>query len=118
MSHAVINLSFSSLISKNWDRFPDIENIKKQIAVAVLAQSELTGQELGFYTPPQEIKEVHLTFAAQDQIRCMWHGHREVGKKSPPDIPLRIYVCGFGQEAGATWASIEVLPGLENWEVN
>jgi hypothetical protein len=117
MSHRLRELDFTSLVSESWDTFPNLENLKKQIATAVLAHSELTQEALGFYTPPKEIEEVRVTAAAFDQITCMWHGHRNRGRLSPPPIPLKIFVFGFGQGSGSTWASIEVFPGMDNWEV-
>jgi hypothetical protein len=117
MSHKVHSLDFMSLVSESWDSFPDPEKLKKQIALAVLAHSELTDEALGLYAPPKEIREVRVTAAVFDQVKCMWHGHRNRGHKSPPPIPLKIFVFGFGQDATSTWASIEVLPGLDNWEV-
>lgn len=117
MSHKVYNFDFTSLVSESWNSFPDPEKLKKQIAVAVLAHSELSKEPLGLYTPPKEIREVRVTAAVFDQISCMWHGHRKQGHKAPPPIPLKIFVFSFGQGAQNTWASIEVLPGLDNWEV-
>ena len=117
MSHKLHSFSFTSLVSESWDSFPTADSLKKQIALAVLAHSELTQEALGFYSPPNEIREIAITSAAFDQIRSMWHGYRSRGHLSPPSIPLKIFVSGFGQEAGNTWASIEVFPGLDNWEV-
>jgi hypothetical protein len=71
----------------------------------------------GGYAPPNEIREVRVTAAAVDQIRCMWHSYRNRGQMSPPAMPLKIFAFAFGQESGSTWASIEVFPGLDNWEV-
>jgi hypothetical protein len=48
----------------------------------------------------------------------MWHGHRELGAKSPPTIPLKLFITAFGQDGkGKTWVDIEVHPGFSNWEV-
>lgn len=117
MTHKIHSLNFNSLISESWDSFPDPEKLKKQIAIAILAHSELSEDELGFYAPPKEIREIRVTEAVFDQVRCMWHGHRSQGHQSPPPIPLKFFVFGFGQDAANTWASIEVLPGLEDWGV-
>ena len=106
-----------SISSESWASFPDPEKLKKQIAVAVLAHSELIEEPLGSYAPPKEIKEVKITAAVFDQVRCMWHGHRNRGQMSPPSIPLKIFVFGFGQDSKSTWANIEVLPGLDDWSV-
>jgi hypothetical protein len=118
MSHKMHSLNFTSLMSESWDSFPDPEKLKKQISMAVLAHSELTEEALGLYTPPEEIKEIRVTAAAFDQVWCMWHGHRDQGRKSPPPIPFKIFVFGFGQDSKGTWASIEVMPGLDNWDVD
>ncbi|WP_374679684.1 hypothetical protein [Hydrocarboniphaga effusa] len=117
MAHQIISLSFTSLISERWSSFPNHEKLTKEIALAVLAHSELNEEALGLYAPPKEIKEIKVTNAAFDQIQCMWHGHRQSGQQSPPPIPLKIFVFGFGQDASSTWASIEVLPGIDSWEV-
>lgn len=116
--HKTFRLNFTSLDEASWENFPSAEQVRKHIALAVLAHSELTDEKLGFYEPPKDIKEVRITEAAHDQIRCMWHAHRDRGKRSPPPIPLRIFVFGFGQDASNTWASIEILPGLDSWAVD
>ncbi|WP_395065563.1 hypothetical protein [Paraburkholderia silvatlantica] len=116
--HKLIFLNFTSLVSERWNSLPDIENLKKQLAVAAIAHSELHGIELGLYAPPKEVREVKISAAAADQIRCMWHGHRESEQLSPPPIPLKIFVFEMGQDAQGTWASIEVHPGLDDWEVD
>jgi hypothetical protein len=117
MSHKLLSLTFTSLVSESWDSLPDPERLKKQIAAAVLVHSELAQEELGLYAPPNEIREVRVTAAAVDQIICMWHGHRNRGQMSPPAIPLKIFPFAFGQDSGSTWASIEVFPGLDDWGV-
>jgi len=89
-----------------------------QIALAALAHCELTEVALGLQAPPKEVRDVQLTQAAADQIRCMWHGHRSRGHSAPPTIPLKVFVTGYGQDGeGHTWADIEVHPGLSIWEV-
>jgi hypothetical protein len=116
--HQLQDLSFTSVTSEHWDSLPDIQTIKRHIALAALTQSELTETALGLYSPPNEIREITLTQAAADQIRVMWHGHRNHGNKAPPTIPLKLFVTGGGQDGnGHTWASIEVHPGISNWEV-
>lgn len=117
MSHKLHSFEFTSLVSESWDSFPDSAKLERQIAIAVLAHSELAQEALGFYAPPKEIREIKVTAAVFDQVQCMWHGHRNRGHMSPPPIPLKIFVFGFGQDARSTWASIEVLPGLDSWEV-
>jgi hypothetical protein len=114
--HGFHKIHFSSLTSEAWASFPDIESLKVQITQAILAHSEVTEEALGFYTPPDELRQVVLTHAVHDQIRCMWHGHRSAGRASPPPIPLHIFVYGFGQANGKTWAEVEVHPGVDNWE--
>jgi hypothetical protein len=114
--HELTALSFASLTTERWDSFPEIATISKQIGEAILAQSEVSGDNVGLYTPPDEIREVKLTVAALDQIKCMWHGHREPGRRSPPTVPLRYFVTGFGQADGKSWANVEVHPGINNWE--
>lgn len=116
--HQLQDLTFTSVTPKQWESFPDLQSIKRHIALAALAQSELTRKALGLYSPPKEIREVVITHAAADQIRAMWHGHRDRGKKAPPTIPLKLFVIGCGQDGkGRTWADIEIHPGMSNWEV-
>lgn len=117
MSHRIINLNFTSFVSERWSSLPNQEKLAKEIALAVLAHSEISKESFGLYAPPNEIKDVKVTNAAFDQIQCMWHGHRQRGRQSPPPIPLKVFVFGDGQDASSTWASIEVLPGLDSWEV-
>ena len=117
MPHRLHSFEFTSFISESWDSFPNHEKLKKQIALAALAHSELTREALGLYAPPNEIREVRVTAAVLDQIMSMWHGHRSQGQLSPPSIPLKLFVFGYGQDATSTWVSIEVLPGLESWGV-
>lgn len=116
MQHSTLDFEFNSLIAHGWDTFPTAESLKNQIATVALAQSELKEWQLGFFSPPDKIVEVHLTSAARDQIICMWHGHRKLDKQSPPSIPLRLFVFGFGTDSGGSWANLEVLPGLDTWE--
>lgn len=115
--HGFHELPFTSLTSERWDSLPDMKVIQQQIASSALAHCEVTGYNLGLYSPPKEIKELHVTVAAMDQIRSMWWGHRDRSRASPPIIPLKIFVTGAGQDGkGHTWASLEVHPGLDNWE--
>jgi len=115
--HALQDLPFNSVTPERWDTFPDVRGLERQIALATLAHCELTEEALGLYAPPKEVREVRLTHAAADQIQCMWHGHRNRNSKSPPTIPLKVFVTGYGQDGkGHTWADIEVHPGLTNWE--
>lgn len=116
MSHKVISLNFTSLIAERWDSLPDVEKLKAQLATAALAHSELNDIALGLYAPPKEVREVRITAAAADQIRCMWHGHRGRDQISPPVIPLKMFVFGTGQDSSGTWANIEVHPGMDEWE--
>lgn len=117
-NHELQELAFTSITPEHWESFPDAQAIKRHLALAALAHSELTGKALGFHNPPKEIREIHLTHAAFDQIRCMWHGHRNRSNKAPPTIPLKFFVSAFGQDGeGHTWADIEVHPGMSNWDV-
>jgi hypothetical protein len=118
MFHKLHRFEFTSLAAETWDSLPDLEKLKKQIALALLAHSELTQQALGAYAPPNEIREVRVSTAAFDQIAHMWHGHRDNGQMSPPPIPLKIFVFSFGQNPDGSWASIEVLPGLDDWALS
>ncbi len=114
--HTLQDLPFTSVNPERWGSQPDLTALKRQIALAALAHCELTEQALGVYAPPKEVREVHLTYAAGDQIRRMWLSEGQVGSKAPPTIPLKVFVTGFGQDAhGTTWADIEVHPGLANW---
>jgi hypothetical protein len=115
--HALQDLLFISTNPERWEGLSDISGIKRQLTLAVLAHCELTEATLGFYKPPKEVRNVHLTLAAADQIHCMWHGHRSRGHAAPPSIPLKVYVTGCGQDVkGNTWADIEVHPCLSNWD--
>ena len=114
--HNLYDLPFTSLTSERWESLPDFEAIKLQIASAAIAHCEVSEDTLGLYSPPDEIRNVRLTEAAADQIRCMWHGHRHTDKMAPPVIPLKLFVVGFGQQNGHTWAEIEVHPGMDDWE--
>ncbi|WP_412530396.1 hypothetical protein [Burkholderia lata] len=110
-------MNFTSLVSDRWNSLPNIENLKKQLAIATLAHSELHGVALGLYIPPREVREVKISAAAADQIQCMWHGHRVGGQISPPVRPLKIFVFGMGQGEQGTRANIEVHPGMDDWDV-
>ena len=90
--------------------------MEKQIAQAVLAYCELSDEPFGLDSPPHEVREIRMAHAVYDQIRSMWHGHREKGRLSPPTIPLKTFLFGFGQESGRTWIRIEILPGLDDWK--
>jgi hypothetical protein len=114
--HELRSLSFASLTSEHWDSFPDLRSITKQIGDAILAHSEVSKDSVGLYAPPNEIRNVHLTDAAADLIRCMWHGHREKGRRGPPAIPLKVFVTRFGQGNGRSWADVEIHPGVDNWD--
>lgn len=116
--HKIICLNFTSLVPDRWDSLPDVEALKKQLASAAIAHSEVHGVALGLYSPPKEVRAVKITSAAADQIKCMWHGHRAKGQMSPPVIPLKIFVFGMGQDAQGTWAAIEVHPGVDDWDVS
>lgn len=117
--HALLSLPFTSITPESWDSLPDMAAIKRNIALAALAHCELTEDAVGMYKPPKEIRELYLTHAAADQIRCMWHGHRSRGHKAPPAIPLKVFVTSFGQDGkGHSWADLEVHPGLDNWAAN
>lgn len=114
--HSLQDLPFTSVNPERWGTLPDIAGLKRQIALAALAHCELTEQALGVYAPPKEVRDVQLTTAATDQIRCMWLSDRHGGSKAPPTIPLKVFVTGFGQDGeGNTWADIEVHPGLVHW---
>lgn len=114
--HGLHSIQFTSVTSERWDSLPDADKLAVQIGQAVMAHSELSEEALGLYEPPDEIREVRLTQAVYDLVRCMWHGHREKGHASPPPIPLKVYVFAHGQSGGNSWASIEVHPGSDRWE--
>ncbi|MCX4151742.1 MULTISPECIES: hypothetical protein [Paraburkholderia] len=116
--HKVICLNFTSLVPDRWNSLPDVEGLKRQLASAAIAHSEVHGVELGLYAPPEQVREVKISAAAADQIQCMWHGHRSKGQISPPVIPLKIFVFGMGQDAQGTWVAIEVHPGVDDWEAD
>jgi hypothetical protein len=116
--HCFYELPFTSVTSERWDSLPDMKVIEQQIASAALAHCEVAGYHLGLYSPPKEIKEVRITVAAMDQIQCMWWGHRDHIRASPPTVPLKVFVTGAGQDGrGHSWASIEVHPGMDDWGV-
>ncbi|TCG04922.1 hypothetical protein BZM27_37490 [Paraburkholderia steynii] len=89
--HKVICLNFASLVSERWNSLPNIEQLKKQLAVAALAHSELHDIELGLAAPPGEVREVKISAAAADQIQCMWHGHRLSLDNTSTGKPLICY---------------------------
>src|SRR3546814_1433739 len=93
-------------------------DLQQQIAMAVLTDSEITKTRVGFYNPPKRILKVAISDAAWDQITQMWHGHRKAGAASPPVIPLKYFVNGFGQNPPDTWADVEILPGVDSWELS
>lgn len=95
MSHSLHTFEFTSLTSESWDSFPDSEKLRKHIAGAVLAYSELSGNALGFYSPPKDIREILVTQAVFDQVLTMWHGHRDKNHIAPPSIPLKLFVFWF-----------------------
>src|SRR3546814_404325 len=76
---------------------PSVADLQQQIAMAVLSDSEITKTRVGFYNPPKRIRKFAISDAAWDQITQMWHGHRKAGAASPPVIPLKYFVNGFGQ---------------------
>jgi hypothetical protein len=115
MSHQTYNIEFTSSTPEGWDAVLRADKLKRQIALSALAHCDLTQEAFGLYDSPTEIREVHLTTAAFDQIRVMWDGHRQLGRTSPPSVPLKVFVSAFGHQAGHTWASLEVLPGTDNW---
>jgi hypothetical protein len=117
MNHALVPFDLVAASPATWASMPNNEDLLRWVALAVLSHSELTGTSLGFDGTPGRIRNVTLTVAARDQINCMWHGHRAIEAHSPPSIPLKYFVTGFGQNAPDTWADIEVLPGLDRWEV-
>src|SRR3546814_12044325 len=86
--------------------------------MGVLSDSEITKTRVGFYNPPKRIRKVAISDAAWDQITQMWHGHRKAGAASPPVIPLKYFVNGFGQNPPDTWADVEILPGVDSWELS
>lgn len=115
--HGVHEIQFTSVTPEQWGTVPDADKLAAQIGQAVLAHSELSEVTLGLYQPPKEIREVRLTQAVHDLIHCMWHGHRERGRASPPPIPLKVFVFSYGQSDGHSWVSIEVHPGVDRWDV-
>jgi hypothetical protein len=109
-----INVIFGAPLS--WAKLPSREEVERVISLAVLAQSEIADETLGFYKPPRRIGKLSITLAALDQIHCMWHGFRESPSISPPAIPLQYFIVGFGQKPPDTWVDIEVHPGLSTWD--
>jgi hypothetical protein len=117
MSHKLHSLKLVPASPASWATFPNVQDLKKIISSAVLADSEITDTALGFYKPPKRVRNMRISVAAQDQIQLMWHGHRKSGAKSPPFIPLKYFVTAFGQNPPDTWVDVEIFPGLENWGV-
>jgi hypothetical protein len=112
--HGLLSVPFTSLTSENRDGVPEVNKLKTEIAQTVLACSELTDEALGIFTLPEEIREVLPTQAVYDPIGSMWHGQRDRGHASPPPLPLKIFVVGFGHSDGKTWPGIEGPPGRDN----
>lgn len=117
MSHKLHSLSLIPVSPASWSTFPKAGELENLISNAVLSDSEITDTSLGFYKPPERVRNLNISVAAQDQIKSMWHGHRNSEAKSPPFIPLKYFVCAFGQKPPDTWVDIEVFPGLEDWSV-
>ena len=115
MSTRLFEFSFVSIVPSTWNRKLSNNEIEEIIGTAILINSELLGRTLGFYKPPRRIRELKITAAAFDQIAYSWWGKRKSSSASPPAIPLKYYVYGFGQKQLDTWVDIEVLPGLDNW---
>src|SRR4051812_2961092 len=63
VTHKVHSFNFASLTSESWGSFPQPEVLRRQIASAVLAHSEVAKEALGFYAPPKEIREVRIAAA-------------------------------------------------------
>ena len=118
MTHGLLTIDFISLVPDSWDRLPNADEIRRELSQTLIAHSELAGEHVGVHAPPDGIEEVRLTAAALDQMRCMWHGHRHRDRQSPPAIPLKIFVYGFGQRDNRSWASVEIHPGLDDWAVD
>lgn len=118
MTRKLRHLELVSGSPASWPSMPSVADLKQQIAMAVISDSEITDTAIGFYSPPKRIRNVRISDAALDQIACMWHGHRKAGSSSPPAIPLKYFVKGFGQVPSDTWADVEVLPGVDSWELS
>ena len=117
MTHGVQTFKLVSGFPRSWDKRPTAADLEKQIAIAVLADCEVVGATLGFYGPPTRVRKVVICKAAHDQINTMWHGHRTADAESPPPIPLTYFVCAFGQNPPDSWVDVEVLPGLDRWDL-
>ena len=116
MSHQLISLNFVSTIPSTWD-WPEKNQLCDMLSTAILLDSEVVGRTLGFYKPPDRVDSIILTDSAYDQIRTMWWGHRDFGSQSPPAIPLKYFVSGFGQANGESWINVEILPGSDDWNI-
>ena len=113
--HRLRRLELVSGSPASWPVMPSAVELQQQIAMSVLSDSEITDVAIGFYSPPKRIRTVVISSAALDQISCMWHGHRKAGSGSPPVIPLRYFVTGFGQSPPDTWVDVEIFPGVDSW---
>ena len=116
MKHCLFNMNFVSTIPSTWE-WPSRKRLEELLSIAVLIDSEITDKSLGLYNPPERVRKLKISNSAYDQIRRMWWGHRDIGADSPPAIPLKYFVFGFGQNPPDNWVDIEILPGIDEWDV-
>lgn len=117
MSRKLHSFKLAAVSPSLWATLPSLDSLNELISNAVLCDSEITNTSLGFYNPPERIRKISISIAAQDQIESMWHGHRTSGANSPPPIPLKYFVFGFGQKPPDTWVDVEIFPGLDDWSM-
>ena len=116
MTYCLYSLNFVSTIPSTWV-WPSREELESYLSTAILLDSEITVKSLGFYKPPKRIRKLKISNAAYDQIEKMWWGHRDRDAESPPAIPLKYFVFGFGQNPPDNWVDVEMLPGVDDWDV-
>jgi|ERR1051325_5967798 hypothetical protein len=115
MRHGLFSLDLAVVNPQAWDTLPSADHIKSEVARVLLANRDVLDTDTG--VDAKRVRKVVLTGAAWDQISCMWHGHRAKSALGPPQIPLKYFVCGYGQDGkGDSWVDIEVHPGVDEWE--
>ena len=117
MRHGLFSLDFAVVNPKAWDTLPAADHIRSEIARVLVANRDVVDTDTDTGVDAKRVREVLLTGAAWDQISWMWHGHRAKSALGPPRIPLKYFVCGYGQDGkGDSWVDVEVHPGVEEWE--
>ena len=115
MKHGLFSLDLTVANPQAWDTLPSPDHVRAEIARVLLANRDVADTDTGVNA--KRVRKVVLTGAASDQISCMWHGHRVRSKLGPPQIPLKYFISGYGQDGkGDSWVDVEIHPGVDEWE--